>query len=104
MYVYIWMSETDIVIAKTAYKVKPNFALRVHMLTSIQQNQRNWERPRRLIAIVSLDLFTALIAIVSSKFIHLPGELVNQEWKIHFQLVTRPLMTEGLAGKSWLEN
>lgn len=56
---------------------------------------------RQLIAIVSLDLFTALIAIVSSKFIHLPRELVNEEWKIHFQLVrvTWPLMTEGLPGK-----
>lgn len=54
---------------------------------------------RRLIAIVSPDLFTTLIAILSSKFIHLPRELVKEEWKIHSQLVTWPLMTKGPAGK-----
>lgn len=34
-----------------------------------------------LIAIDSLDLFTALIAKVSRKFIRLPGEHVNAGWK-----------------------
>lgn len=57
----------------------------VHIVLHPYSSRSVTERSLRpLIAIVSLDLFTALIAIVSSKFIHLPRERVNEGWKIHF--------------------
>ena len=43
---------------------------------------------RHLIAIDSLDLFNAVMAIVSSKFIHLPQEYINPDWKIHLARVS----------------